>query len=185
MAAESWAGRLLVATPSLVDPHFARAVVLLLQHGEDDGGLGVILTRPSGTAVAEVLPGWRDRCADPPVVFAGGPVQPTAAVCLGRTRPGSPASPSYAPLVDPQLGTLDLDAEPPEGLVAVRVFAGYAGWTSGQLEAEVTEGAWWVLDALPGDAFSAHPDLLWRQVLLRQGIPLAFAASYPADPSLN
>ena len=67
----------------------------------------------------------------------------------------------------------------------MRVFAGYAGWSAGQLEAEVDEGAWWVLDALPGDAFTPEPELLWCQVLLRQGLPLAFAASYPEDPTLN
>jgi putative transcriptional regulator len=67
----------------------------------------------------------------------------------------------------------------------VRVFAGYAGWSPGQLEAEVEEGAWWVLEALPADAFTARPEQLWSQVLRRQGAPLAFAAGYPADPSLN
>ena len=188
-AAESWAGRLLVATPSLVDPSFVRSVVLLLQHEREGGALGVVLTRPSGTAVGEVLPGWPERCAEPAVVFGGGPVQPSAAVCLGRTQPGSPPSTAYAPFAEElfaeQLGTLDLDGEPPAGLVAVRVFAGYAGWSAGQLEAEVAAGAWWVLEALPGDAFTPEPELLWRQVLLRQGLPLAFAASYPQDPTLN
>ena len=181
----SWSGRLLVATPTLLDPHFARAVVLLLQHDEDEGTLGVVLSRPSETAVAEVLPAWSDLAAEPALVFGGGPVQPTAAVCVGRLA--APAHPAYgwAPLADPILGTVDLDADPWEGLAQVRVFAGYAGWSAGQLEAEVEQGAWWVLDALPGDAFCPRPDLLWGQVLHRQGPPLAFAASYPQDPSLN
>jgi putative transcriptional regulator len=72
-----------------------------------------------------------------------------------------------------------------EGDFALRVFAGYAGWSAGQLEAEVAEGAWWVCDALPGDCFAQDPAHLWRDVLRRQGMPLALAASYPADPSLN
>ena len=67
----------------------------------------------------------------------------------------------------------------------VRLFAGYAGWSPGQLEAEVEEGAWWVLDALPVDAFAPDPASLWADVLRRQGPPIAFAASYPEDPSLN
>jgi putative transcriptional regulator len=49
----------------------------------------------------------------------------------------------------------------------------------------VAEGAWWVCDALPGDCFAQDPAHLWRDVLRRQGMPLALAASYPADPSLN
>jgi putative transcriptional regulator len=67
----------------------------------------------------------------------------------------------------------------------VRVFAGYAGWGVGQLEAEVAEGSWWVLDALPSDAFTGRPEALWPTVLRRQGPPLAFAAGYPEDPTLN
>ncbi|MCU1593965.1 MAG: hypothetical protein JWO12_1357, partial [Frankiales bacterium] len=74
----TWSGRLLVATPTLLDPHFARTVVLLLQHDEQDGALGVVLTRPTGTVVEEVLPGWHPVAAEPAVVFGGGPVQPTA-----------------------------------------------------------------------------------------------------------
>ena len=184
-AGVSWSGRLLVATPSLVDPHFARAVVLLLQHEPGEGALGVVLTRPSETDLAQVLPGWEDLAATPPVVFGGGPVQPTAAVCVGRTRRGARPEAGWAPLADPLLGTVDLDRAPAGELEQVRVFAGYAGWSEGQLEGEVDEGAWWVLDALPGDPFTAAPELLWRQVLQRQGPPIAFAAHYPSDPSLN
>jgi len=180
----SWSGRLLVATPTLLDPHFLRTVVLLLQHDPEEGTLGVVLNRPSETAVSEVLEGWHDVAAGPPVVFSGGPVQPTAAVCLGRVRSPREAQ-GWAPLTDPLLGTVDLDGRPWDGLAEVRVFAGYAGWSTQQLEAEVAEGAWWLFDALPGDPFVARPELLWGQVLRRQGPPLAFAASYPEDPSLN
>ena len=80
------AGQLVVATPQLGDPNFSRTVVLLLQVDEDDGALGLVLNRPTGTGVDEVLPDWLELAADPPVVFAGGPVQPQAAICLGRGR---------------------------------------------------------------------------------------------------
>jgi len=181
----SWAGRLLVATPTLLDPHFLRSVVLLLQHDEADGALGVVLTRPTGTGVGEVLPAWVEHAADPAVVFGGGPVQPTAAVCLGRlAAPGGPRG-GWAPLPAALLGTVDLDVGPWPGLAAVRVFAGYAGWSAQQLEGEVEAGAWWVLDALPGDPFTPRPELLWDQVLRRQGPPLAYAVTYPVDPTRN
>ncbi len=179
------AGRLLVATPALTDPHFTRTVVLLLQHDADEGALGIVLTRPSGTGVGEVVPSWSGLAAGPAVVFTGGPVQPEAAICLGRVVPGTPAGPAFAPLADAQLGTVDLDAPPTDGLRHVRLFAGYAGWGAGQLEDEVAEGAWWVLDALPGDAFAARPERLWGDVLRRQGLPLAWQATAVADPRLN
>ena len=182
------AGRLLVATPLLTEPSFHRAVVLLLQHGAGDGALGVVVNRPSGTGVGEVLPGWDVLAARPEVVFDGGPVQPSAAICLGRVEVGVD-HPACAVLSGaPTLATVDLEVDPEAVRPAVRqvrVFAGYAGWAPGQLEGEVEQGAWWVLDGLPGDGFSDAPAQLWRQVLTRQGMPLALAASYPSDPTLN
>jgi putative transcriptional regulator len=185
------AGQLVVATPQLDDPNFARTVVLLLQVDEEDGALGLVLNRPTGTDVAEVLPDWAPLAAQPPVVFVGGPVQPDGAICLGRGRAEGQPVAAYSVLEGvpgTSIGTVDLDS-PPEQLAAavseVRLFAGYAGWSASQLEAEVDEGAWWVLDALPADAFSAEPEALWASVLKRQGPPIAFAASYPEDPSLN
>lgn len=184
-------GQLVVATPQMDDPNFARTVVLLLQVDEEDGALGLVLNRPSGTDVDEVLPDWSPLSADPPLVFVGGPVQPNAAICLGRGRPRGPPVAAYAVLEGvpgTSVGTVDLDApvEQVQPAVAeVRLFAGYAGWSAGQLEDEVEQGAWFVLDALPTDAFSADPDQLWASVLRRQGPPVAFAASYPPDPTLN
>jgi putative transcriptional regulator len=185
------AGQLVVATPLLGDPNFAKTVVLLLQVDEEDGALGRLSTRPSGTGVDEVLPDWLELSADPPVVFAGGPVQPQAAICLGRGRLGGRPDGAFAVLEGvpgASLGTVDLDSTPGalrSTVERVRVYAGYAGWGAGQLEAEVADGAWYVLDALPADAFSSAPEGLWKAVLLRQGPPIAFAASYPEDPTLN
>jgi putative transcriptional regulator len=67
----------------------------------------------------------------------------------------------------------------------MRVFAGYAGWSSGQLEGEIDEGAWFVVEAAAEDPFSPDPDHLWAAVLRRQPHPLSLVASFPTDPSLN
>lgn len=185
---DSWAGRLLVATPELTGPTFRRAVVLLLQHGPADGALGVVLGTASATEVDEVLPGWQALAASPAQVFVGGPVQTDAAICLGELRPGARA-PVLAPLpASPGLAVVDLDAAP--AVVAplvqrLRVFAGCAGWAPGQLEGEVDEAAWWVVDAWPGDPFRARPEVLWRQVLRRQGGRVALASTWPDEPGLN
>lgn len=185
------AGQLVVATPQMDDPNFARTVVLLLQADDEDGALGLVLNRPSGSDVAEVLPDWAPLSAEPDVVFVGGPVQPNAAICLGRGRPGGPAVAAFSVLEGvpgTSVGTVDLDAAVEQvhaAVVEVRLFAGYAGWAAGQLEDEVEQGAWFVLDALPVDAFAPDPGQLWVDVLRRQGPPVAFAASYPPDPTLN
>ena len=72
----TWEGRLLVATPVLTEGAFARTVVQLLQHSADDGALGLVLNRPTGTPLADVLPGWALLAPDPLMVFEGGPVTP-------------------------------------------------------------------------------------------------------------
>ncbi|MFG3259199.1 YqgE/AlgH family protein [Streptomyces sp. NPDC048172] len=86
------------------------------------------------------------------------------------------------------IGLVDLEA-PPELLAAelgsLRIFAGYAGWGPGQLEDELSEGAWYVVESEPGDVSSPAPEGLWRSVLRRQRSELALVATYPDDPSLN
>lgn len=183
---DDWEGRLLVATPALSEGFFFRSVVQLVQHTEADGALGIVLNRPTDTRLSDVLPGWALLSPDPLVVFDGGPVEQDAVICLGRLTSGAPPEDSFVVVPGANwLATVDLDLDAGDALEEVRIFSGYAGWVPGQLEQEVDEGAWWVLDALPGDPFVTAPERLWRQVLLRQGMPLALVASYPADPSLN
>src|ERR1700689_2388734 len=78
-------GRLVVASPTLEDPNFHRTVVFLLA-ADGDGALGVVLNRPSDTAIDEIVPYWGLHVSEPPLLFVGGPVQPNAAICVGRAR---------------------------------------------------------------------------------------------------
>ena len=176
-------GRLLVATPLLGDPHFARTVVYLLEH--DGGGtVGVVLNRPSRTPVGQVLPSWQDAVTGPAVVFNGGPVQPDGALCLGQAAGDGPG---VRAVVD-GVATVDLDGDVTviTGLTRkLRVFAGHAGWAPDQLAAELAEGAWWVVPGSPSDLFSDDPQPLWSRVLRRQPYPLSLVSTYPADPLVN
>ncbi len=65
------------------------------------------------------------------------------------------------------------------------MFAGYAGWAEGQLDAEIDAGDWIPQDALPDDVFSVEPGQLWSSVLERKGGQYALLARMPLDPSLN
>jgi putative transcriptional regulator len=176
-------GRLLVATPLLGDPHFARTVVYLLEH--DGGGtVGVILNRPSHTPVGQLLPEWHAAVSGPPVVFGGGPVQPDGALCLAQLDGDGPG---VRRVVD-GVGTVDLDGDLTliVGLARrLRVFAGHAGWSPGQLEDEVAEGAWWAVEGSPDDLFSTEPRRMWADVLRRQPPPLNLLSTFPPDPLLN
>ena len=162
-------GSLLVATPLLNDPNFARSVVLILQHDED-GSLGVVLDRPTAIPVGEFLPAWEDVAVEPAVVFHGGPVEPDVGIGL-CIRFGS-------------LEIIDL-TQVPEDDSPVRVFAGCAGWGPGQLDDELREDAWFVLDFDPGDLLADSPDDLWSGVLRRQSSELSIFATYPSDPQMN
>lgn len=186
MHQELRAGRLLVAMPVLTDPNFSRTVVLVIAHDVADGTIGVVLNRPSQTDVGDSLPHWEPLVAPPRVVFVGGPVGPTAAIGLARATDSTPGGDWVT--VAGQFETVDLEIDPGAVLGAiprVRVFLGYAGWGPGQLEAEVDEGAWMVLDAAPDDVLGAEPDRLWRLVLRRQGGRTAWLANVPSDLRQN
>lgn len=188
---EGLAGRLLVATPLLVDPHFRRTVVLIVEDEPGEGTLGLVLNRPTEVAVGDVLQAWTDFVTGPSVVFEGGPVAPNSPLALAVVPRG--AEPVGWRALDgsavmSRVGLVDLDA-PPEllagGITSLRVFAGYAGWGPGQLQAEIEEGAWYVLPGDPGDPFAAEPGGLWQAVLRRAGGTHALVATYPDDPTLN
>lgn len=155
-------GRLLVATPSLAGPEFARTVVLLLEHGPS-GALGVVLNRPSEVTLASVLPDWRGAASHPPVVFAGGPVETSALLALG-----APAGDDGEVAVLPGIAPVDLRGGGSGG-GRVRVFAGYAGWSPRQVESEVDGGGWFVVDGTADDVTTPEPEHLWRAVLTRAG----------------
>lgn len=179
-------GSLLVASPSLGDPNFIRTVVYVLDHHSDRGTVGVVLNRPSDVPVLDVLPKWWELACAPQTVFVGGPVDRGTARCLAELAPG--ARPADWIEVSPPVGLTNPDADPESltgQVVRVRVFAGYAGWDSGQLGREIAEGAWLVVAGRPSDVFTDTGVNLWRSVLRRQGGRIAMLSTYPKDARLN
>jgi putative transcriptional regulator len=183
---ESLRGKLLVASLKLTDPNFARTVVLMCMH-DDEGALGLVLNRPlEDEPVEGHLPAYGRLAAAPGVVFHGGPVEQGAALVLGRHVAGEGGSPVNSVVGQTALLNLAVEVdghEPP--VEVVRVFAGYAGWTAGQLEAEIAEEAWFVVDPIEDELWTSEPDRLWRDVLRRQPGKLAMFAFAPADPTVN
>ena len=183
-APENRKGRLLVASPSLSDPNFRRAVVLLLEHS-DEGALGLVLNRPTPLVAREALPGaLADSMPDDERVYQGGPVQPEAVIVLADfadTTLAASVAFDMVGIVDP-----DADASRLGGAVrAIRAYGGYAGWGEGQLEREIAEEAW--IDASPAseDVFGGDPDGLWSRVLERKGGAWRLIARMPENPSVN
>jgi putative transcriptional regulator len=180
---QSLRGQLLIASPALVDPNFARTVVLVVEHN-DEGAMGIVLNRASEAAVAEAVPPLEDLVDQDEPVFVGGPVEPAAVVVLAEFEDTDAA----AAIVFGDLGFLRADAEPDVLRSAARrfrVFAGYSGWGTGQLEAELALPSWIVEPPELEDVFTTDPANLWSTVLRRKGGQFALIATMPPDPSLN
>ena len=181
---ESLRGKLLLASPTLLDPNFVRTVVLIAEHTEE-GAMGLVLNRPAASTVAEAVPdlGW--LAGEDEQVFVGGPVAETAVIVLAEfLKPETAGA-----LVEPDLGFIGTDADDPEALEGAirraRVFAGHAGWGPGQLESELEEESWIVEPPQRGEIFSDDPAGLWAAVLRRKGRRYALLSTMPLDPSLN
>jgi putative transcriptional regulator len=178
---DSLQGKLLVSSPALVDPNFRKTVVLVAHH-DDDGAMGLVLSRPSDVPAADAVPALEGLPGAEGPVFVGGPVQPEAFMVLAEFDDVDEAA---APIVA-GLGFMPADAEPDElSIRRLRLFAGYSGWSPGQLEEELEELSWIVVDAVPDDAFAEDPDELWRSVLHRKGGRFALMERMPFDPGLN
>lgn len=176
-------GKFLIASPALVDPNFARAVVLIAEH-TDDGAMGLILNRPTDAVVAEAVEELAGVVEPGEPVFVGGPVQEQSVMVLAEFDDPAQA----AALVIEDVGFLPADAQL-EDLSGhtrrARVFAGHAGWGPGQLDVELEEGSWIVADPRTDEVFSEEPDELWSAALERKGGAYALLAKMPVDPSLN
>jgi putative transcriptional regulator len=179
----STAGKLLIATPTMLDPNFHRTVLFMVEHTED-GALGLVLNRPTASAVADHVGHWATVAAAPPLIFVGGPVANEVAVGLAQD-PGSPPEDWHEAL--PGVGLIDLTTPPSDygGVGRARVFSGYAGWDASQLDFELSSGSWVVLSADTNTVFSPEPENLWREVLGRDSGLLRMYAHYPDDPRLN
>jgi putative transcriptional regulator len=180
---DSARGKLLIAGPSLLDPNFWRAVVLVIEHN-DEGALGLVLNRPSETTVGETVPQLQPLVDADEQLYIGGPVQPSAVIVLGEFEDPSDA----ALLAFDDVGVLATGPSPDEsvtGLRSGRAFVGHAGWGPNQLDDEIERGDWILEPARLDDAFTGDGQTLWSSVLTRKGGNYALIARMPPDPSVN
>jgi len=165
-------GVLLVASPSLDDPNFRQAVVLVVEHGPE-GTVGLILNRSTNILLSKALPDITVLKGTSYRLFAGGPVEPSRLLLLFRLK----EPPADARLVfdgvyvggtSQVLERIITQAKPTE---TFRAFAGFAGWAPRQLEAEMLLGAWGILPPDSFSTFDQDPAKLWPDCLSRLQAP--------------
>ena len=179
---ESLRGQLLISGGGLFDPNFRHTVVLVGEHNAE-GALGVVLNRALNITVDQAFHPLRNLVPPGEALFQGGPVKPESAVLLAEF-----ADPDLADiLVFGSVGFLvgEVPAEVQPGILRARVFAGYAGWGPGQLEAEMAADSWILDPARVDDVFTDAPALLWSRVLERKGPEYRRLSRMPYDPSMN
>jgi putative transcriptional regulator len=168
----SLAGQLLVASPAMGDPRFARTVILMVRH-DIKGAMGIIINRPFGTrplgALLEALGEPHPEATGEVRLFIGGPVQPEFAFILHTPDYRQPdtldiggrlaLTASQAVLRDIATGS-----GPSKSLLAF----GYAGWAPNQLEAELAHGAWVTAPADLALVFDEDRDKVWELAMARR-----------------
>jgi len=167
-------GRFLVAEEQVLDPSFARTVVLLIDYGPA-GAMGLIVNRPARRTLAEALPRFESLAGQEHRVYFGGPVEPEGLLLLLRSD--DPPE-GFEPVMDGVYlgGSASKWVQLIGSGVAedrVRGYAGYAGWGPGQLDNEVSRGDWSVLPAAAGQIFDPAPDSLWKKLMERRRIRFA------------
>jgi putative transcriptional regulator len=161
-------GVLLVASPSLEDPNFRQAVVLVVEHGPE-GTIGLILNRSTNVLLSKALPDIPVLKGTSYRLFAGGPVEPTRFLLLFRIKEPPADARSvfdgvYLGRTPRALENIITRAKPTE---TFRAFAGFASWAPRQLEAEMLLGAWGILPPDSVGMFDKDPDVLWSDCISR------------------
>jgi putative transcriptional regulator len=165
-------GVLLVASPSLEDPNFRQAVVLVVEHGPE-GTVGLILNRSTNVLLSKALPDITVLKGTNHRLFAGGPVEASRFLLLFRAKELPADAQSvfdgvYLGRTPRVLEGIITRAKPTE---TFRAFAGFSAWAPRQLEAELLLGAWAILPPDSVVIFDKDPDVLWSDCLSRLQAP--------------
>lgn len=183
---QSMQGQLLLASPAMMDPNFARTVILVVQHNQD-GAFGLVLNRPMEMTIESAWEqvGEEAECAVNGPLFKGGPCE---GMVMVLHRQSQEAQEHVLPEVFFSAAKDQIERLVAAGEEPIRVFVGYAGWGAGQLERELEEGAWLPLPASAERVF-AEPEGMWEGLMgfIARMAKLSFVDPkiIPDDPSLN
>ena len=160
-------GTFLVARQNLPDPNFFETIVVLFAYGESEGAAGLVVNRPTGLSVGDVVSEDGPFAGRQEALYLGGPVAVESILVLQRgADPAEGATPVVGDvylLADREGLEGVLDGGPSSG--TLRFFAGYAGWSPGQLEDEIARGVWHVMAGDPSRVFTQAPREAWAELI--------------------
>jgi putative transcriptional regulator len=177
-------GQLLLDGGKLSGSFFHRTVVLVCQH-DSDGAFGLVLNRATGNKIGEMVVADMPESLRERPLYLGGPVQPSALSFLHSDQFLLNANVMSNLSLGHSLDSLVEIHESFSSAQQIRVFAGYAGWSAGQLDDEMRREAWVTHPASIDLIFHSKPEELWRSILLKKGWKYRLLADGPEDPSLN
>jgi putative transcriptional regulator len=177
-------GQLLLDSGELTGSFFQHTVLLICQH-DAEGAFGLVLNRATGSKVGETLVAdLPDALKDSPL-YLGGPVQPTALSFLHSDNfmPDANVLPNLS--LNHSLDELVELGESFSSTKKVKLFAGYAGWSPGQLESEMKRKSWLTHPASLELVFDTDPQQLWQTILRQKGVKYRLLSQTPDDLSSN
>jgi putative transcriptional regulator len=177
-------GQLLLDSGQLHGSFFQRTVVLICQH-DGEGAFGLILNRATGSNVGQVVVADLPETLKGFPLYLGGPVQPSALSFLHSDAfiPDANVIPNLS--LGHSLDTLMEIGESFSSTRKIKMFAGYAGWSSGQLEDEMKRKAWLTHPATLELVFETEPAQLWQKILSQKGWKYKLLSQMPEDLSMN
>jgi putative transcriptional regulator len=181
---KSLKGQLILDKGKLRGSFFHRTVILVCQH-DSEGAFGLVLNRSTNNKVGDAVVANLPDTIKEETLYLGGPVQPQALSFLHNDvyLPDASVMPNL------NLGhSLDGLMEIGESFSAtqrVKIFAGYAGWSPGQLEDEMKRDTWLTHPASVDLVFSTKPENLWQVILREKGWKYKLISEAPEDPSWN
>ena len=181
----SHTGSLLVALPTLLDPHFRRTILFLSHHDSEQGSVGFILNRPCQITLGDLSPATEGSDQIP--VYEGGPVERKSLIVAKIHWHEEDESARFQSLGEEDIPPLPEERE--AGHRELRAFTGYAGWSAGQLERELEEKSWMILPPTPDLLLPVEtPEegaARWRSLMKKLGPWYHLLAQTPDDPSMN
>lgn len=180
-SAGNMTGSILVAHPSLLDPNFRKSIIFLSHHNAEDGAIGLVLNRPLKQRLADLSPLTNTGLIGGVHVFEGGPVGDEQLLLASMQWHDTPKTISFRGFGNP----FEQPEIPPEFQSGLRAFRGYAGWSRGQLEAEIAQKAWVLVPPTKPIIEMSKPDRAWNSIMYSLGPAYRLLAEAPDDPSLN